>query len=826
MPEPYAPDWVEVSTMLREALERYRNQRYYASLSTVVDELIAYIERHSGKWLSEKTLRRDMGNASGQKKVHPIADWRIRIYVKWLSEEAGKDYAWLARWLDHTAYPVPAKLLAELNVINAEHPSAEQIVKTNAPALKNRLWGRFLGRQPELDTLRQWADQQRHPIAALYGFGGTGKTTLQQKVAEEFVDGPQCRLRWPYQGAVWVSAVDYARGKPCLTEILRKIALVLDGYPGYTHEEFGLIPAQAFRNDIAALLEHQRILVLLDNFETIERTSQIEILQFFHGLRGTSQLLISTRYRPDWLSGQESDDLYSMAYVLIRVEGLSSADAASLVQDFLAAKAISPDAFRDEDLTRLLTMTQNNPKAMLAVLGLVEQGLPLSSLLTSLASGTPSADNMYTAIIDCAWQEMLSPSDQAVLMAKALFSHSVHDRVLGQVAGVDELQLHAAITKLTAIAFFEVDHSSVQTARIRTHPLAQEFARRILHNDPEFKREMEQRWWRVYGPAVARRAGQTPYDAVPRDLEEDVENVLEQIERHVTERTVYALQAAQLFGGDKGLGGFLVYWGQYEDILRIAPLALSIGIAERHVEILGECGLGVLARVYRNFSMFDEAEHYTGLVFEQNTTLNNPWLAAWIEMSRGYTYWKRLYLGSAKQIFHTALQGFLKIDAPFHTAIAYTSSGRVMLDMTEQDLPEGRDAAGDHQDVLAEIERYLDQSDRFLARYHERNAPDLDSLNLEIYNRISQGTIARIRGQFERARTLFLQCLGHCPSLFKLTRVYFELALLEHLAEDKTASRSYEEKASALFQQLTVLKPLPVWHCFNVIERLKQAGQW
>ena len=358
----HTPDWIEASAMLREAMEQYQDQHYYPSLPKVIDDLIDYIEEYSGKWLNEKTVKRDVGNRSDSKKLYRIPDWRVKIYTKWLYEKVGKERNWIVTWLDSTAYAAPGRLLAEISQPNGDIHKMYRAVRMNVPSLKTRLWGRFLGRQEELHRLRQWADHQRYPIAVLYGFGGNGKTTIQQKVGEEFVHGTKCPLRWPYDGAVWVSAVDYLRGQPGLLDVLREIAEAFDLYASLSKRELRLVRPDTLIEDVTKLLENVRILVLIDNFETISKSNQVEILQFFNDIRGASQVLISTRYRPDWFLEQSNDDMYRMAHVLIRVGGLSAGDANTLVQEFLNAKAL-PDGMVDEkDIMRLAEMTQNNPK--------------------------------------------------------------------------------------------------------------------------------------------------------------------------------------------------------------------------------------------------------------------------------------------------------------------------------------------------------------------------------------------------------------------------------------------------------------------------------
>lgn len=137
------------------------------------------------------------------------------------------------------------------------------------------------------------------------------------------------------------------------------------------------IPHDVLCKDVQELLESKRILVLLDNFETISKPHQVEILRFFSDLSGSSQTLLSTRYRPDWFLSAEQDDMYSMAHILVRVDGLSTEDATILVREFLRAKSFPQHVVSDEEITRLIVETRNNPKTILAILGLVERGLSL-----------------------------------------------------------------------------------------------------------------------------------------------------------------------------------------------------------------------------------------------------------------------------------------------------------------------------------------------------------------------------------------------------------------------------------------------------------------
>lgn len=141
---------------------------------------------------------------------------------------------------------------------------------------------------------------------------------------------------------------------------------------------------------------------------SVSNANQIAILKFFNNLQGFSQTLISSRYRPDWFLEQEQDEMYNMAHVLIRVNGLSSKDAEALIQDFLKVKSLPPPYFEPQEIKQLTEVTRNNPKSILAVLGLVDQGVSLPHLLDAIVTGQPEADQIYDLIIGRAWQEILT----------------------------------------------------------------------------------------------------------------------------------------------------------------------------------------------------------------------------------------------------------------------------------------------------------------------------------------------------------------------------------------------------------------------------------
>jgi tetratricopeptide (TPR) repeat protein len=608
-------------------------------------------------------------------------------------------------------------------------------------------------------------------------------------------------------------------------DVLREIAETCEIYTSLSKRELRTIIPEALKEDVTKLLEKLRILVLLDNFETISKSNQVEILQFFNNIRGSSQILISTRYRPDWFLEHENDEMYRMTHVLIRVDGLSTSDASTLVQEFLSAKALPQSVIDDGDIVRLTEITQNNPKTILVLLGLVEQGVSLAHLLDSITSGTPDADRMYDMIIDHAWEELLSEDDKAVLMAKAFFSHSVREDDLGQIAGVDSDHLREAIKTLAAISFFESERSQQQTFRIRTHALAQEFAKRVLHDHPDFAREAEEHWWTSYGPRIVQQARQTPYESLQSDLEEDVANVLEHLEYHIGERSPYCRQAVELFGDEGGLGYTLRSWSRYDDILRIAESFLEFVIAQKDAELIGTCALRLMAPVYKKRGKVEDVNRWIGQAIEQNTRLQDRWLEAVIETTRGTLYRHQGFLRAEEQAYQKALAIFLDLGSTPDIISMYRRLGTLTICLATQDFEEAIDTSGTIQAELAKAEHYFKQAEALLIS--EKTDQNTHEIPLEL--RDQRAIIARLRGDLDQARDLLQSCVGQLHSSYSVANLYREMALVERLAGNTDLAHSYEAKGTNLLRQLGLSK-ISHTSCYThgskVIDHMKRERTW
>ncbi len=591
-------NWIMASEILRKAIEEYQYKQDYSSLGEVIFYLSCYINDHAGgdRRISEKTIRRDIGNSPLKKRCFPIQAWRIRLYAKWLQKESGKDREWVGKWLESTNYPMPGRLLVELF---SDISQSNTRAKTNVLPLRTYLWGDFLGRSKEIQQLQEWADRKQTPVAILFGFGGNGKTTIQQKVGEDFIYGDKCVLQWPYDAAIWVSALDYPIGMSTLAGILQCIATTLGLFE--SQENIGLVSEHVIQAKVKAKFEEQRILVLLDNFEHISHDNQNEILTFFYSLHGTTQLLISTRHRPEQLFKQGANYTNRRAHLAIPVDGLLDQDAKTLLENYIQIRSSEQlqHKLSEEHRSQILRIAQNNPKVILALLGLLESAISASQLVEAIQSRQPEIDDIYNCVIGTAWDTFLTEEARKVLVAKALFAHSVLPKDLATVADLPATAFEEAVKVLKTISFFDIN----QRQRIQTHPLAQGFALQMLQKTPELRSTLEIRWWKYYCSELLKNLGDI---SIP--LDEDIRNIYAQVEYHVLHHTPFSSEALKTFAKPEGLGNALRHRGRWAEMMLLAKKIIDIAIQQNNARLLGLCALRFIGRVHRVRGELDKAE--------------------------------------------------------------------------------------------------------------------------------------------------------------------------------------------------------------------------
>lgn len=198
---------------------------------------------------------------------------------------------WLQQFLHAAQYPFTDTLINQLRPSSSAYARPPRI-HNNLPA---PTYSQFVMRpQAFIDVVDGL--QQRSAVVLIVGLGGNGKTSLAREVATRCLTGEANTPH--FDAVVWVSDKEQ-HGTINLSVLLDEVARTLDyaGLTQCTHEEK--------LYEISQLLKRQRVLVVVDNFETITDGA---LLSWLLRLPEPSKAIITTReYRRELRSSWPVD---------------------------------------------------------------------------------------------------------------------------------------------------------------------------------------------------------------------------------------------------------------------------------------------------------------------------------------------------------------------------------------------------------------------------------------------------------------------------------------------------------------------------------------
>ncbi|MET0397261.1 MAG: metallophosphoesterase [Longimicrobiaceae bacterium] len=133
----------------------------------------------------------------------------------------------------------------------------------------------FLGRKDQIEELRRLLVEQRARLVTILGAGGTGKTRLGREAGLQLVD--------KFQGGVWFADLTEARTGP---DVVKAVGAALD------LDIAGEAPPE--RTLAAILNNHERLLLILDNFEQVVERAR-PILDLWLARTTHVQFLVTSR---------------------------------------------------------------------------------------------------------------------------------------------------------------------------------------------------------------------------------------------------------------------------------------------------------------------------------------------------------------------------------------------------------------------------------------------------------------------------------------------------------------------------------------------------
>ncbi|MBN1922974.1 MAG: tetratricopeptide repeat protein [Anaerolineae bacterium] len=407
-------------------------------------------------------------------------------------------------------------------LVQGKHPDPQElcdrlwrdtptVTKTETETLKCHnlppRYGDFLGRDQDIRRVTEGL-ASRWPMISIEGLSGVGKSTLAIEIGYRCLLEPTAMLAPPFDAAfdaafdavVWISAQHRPEQPLWLQETLNTVARVLE-QPLLSQ----LAPEQKWL-EVEKLLRTQRVLVIVDNFETMEDR---DLERWIESIPEPSKVILTTRHG----KARRAWDVH--------LRGLAEADALLFIEKQLQRIGL-PHKIEDAGWRSLVQVTDGNPKAIEMALGYLKHGvLNLNALIDALHTASQSVGRIFDDLFQRSWGT-LSADARAALWAMSFFADTVSQEALGATAGLGAYHLHTALEQLTELALLEGDAN----LRYSMHPLTRAFVIAQLRAEPEWESAARERWIDWYTGFLATYIPQTgEYWSMLQSLDIEVTNL-------------------------------------------------------------------------------------------------------------------------------------------------------------------------------------------------------------------------------------------------------------------------------------------------------------
>jgi tetratricopeptide (TPR) repeat protein len=348
----------------------------------------------------------------------------------------------------------------------------------------------FLGYNHESTTLYQWLRKEKgNPVICIYGMGGMGKSTLAIYAAYHahgLLDLPPELIDEPFKYCVWITAKDQGKNGRWLEHVLHTTGRVI-GFP--------IIERTASLDEKLAMIEKklrsQRILLIIDNFETIQDEDLINWLQ---DIPYPSKVILTSRIpveaaRPLSLTGlkqNEAEDLFKSGCRELNIE------------------------ITEEDyqwLPKIHAITEGNPLIIEHLIRRFKDIATLHKVVKELEGITIEGDTdideaLLTHLFGKEW-ESLGKEGQEIWMAAALCVDDIPRATLLSIAAIPPVLAKASLRSVSDISILRY---SKRTEVYHIHPIAQDFGRKHLRAADK-TRDMKQRYIHAYRDLAEEHGG-------------------------------------------------------------------------------------------------------------------------------------------------------------------------------------------------------------------------------------------------------------------------------------------------------------------------------
>jgi tetratricopeptide (TPR) repeat protein len=336
----------------------------------------------------------------------------------------------------------------------------------------------FVGREMEVRTILQSLNpNSRTFIVGIEGLGGVGKSALAIEVSHLCVENDL------FESVIWISAKETVLTlhgiEPIIPEAKSLSDILITIGTSLDNPTIGNLSIQEQIKKAYGLLAKQTTLLILDNFESLSRIEQRDILDFLRRSPITLKVIVTSRERVT--EGQ-----------IIRLQGLSFEESNALLEWDARQKNIQ--LTRDQN-KYLVDLTGGLPLALLWVHGQIAVlGYSVTQVLDKLSLDADIPILQYC--FNHSWNLLQHHNEKKLLFILSLQPEAVSRDALRQISGIeDDDQFETAISDLLQLTLIEHEPDKDYFSIL---PLTRRYIRTQFATDRKFIRQAEMKTAQYY----------------------------------------------------------------------------------------------------------------------------------------------------------------------------------------------------------------------------------------------------------------------------------------------------------------------------------------
>ena len=345
----------------------------------------------------------------------------------------------------------------------------------------------FVGREQEIKTILQSLQpNSRTFIIGIEGIGGVGKSTLAIEVSYRCIENDL------FESVIWISAKESILTlhgiEPVIPEAKTLSDILITIGTNLGNPTIGNLSIQDQIKRAYNLLSRRTTLLVLDNFESLSKNEQRDILDFLRRSPITLKVVITSRERVS--EGQ-----------IIRLQGLSLEESHALLDWDAQQKNIH---LTKDQSKYLVDLTGGLPLALLWVQGQIAVlGYSVTQVLDKLSLDTEIPILQYC--FNHSWNLLRHSNEKKILFILALQPEAVSRAALKEISGIEDGDsFDNAISDLLQLSLIEHESDKDYFSIL---PLTRRFIRTQFADDRKFIKQAELKTAQYYVKLLSQKSG-------------------------------------------------------------------------------------------------------------------------------------------------------------------------------------------------------------------------------------------------------------------------------------------------------------------------------